>query len=106
MSPASVSVHVHTAAQPCHALRASLPHPQEMGLAPLLPLRTRVVNGWDNCCTGHVCLDLSKQVGAGGGGCGRVCLDLRQAVACIDGASAGRALGYSQHAATRVPGGQ
>ncbi|KAG2495322.1 hypothetical protein HYH03_006592 [Edaphochlamys debaryana] len=34
---------------------------QELSLAPLLPLRTRVVNGWDACCSGHIKLDLAQQ---------------------------------------------
>ncbi|GIL77087.1 hypothetical protein Vretifemale_6644 [Volvox reticuliferus] len=34
---------------------------QELSLAPLLPLRTRVVNGWDTCCSGHIRLDLAQQ---------------------------------------------
>ncbi|KXZ41880.1 hypothetical protein GPECTOR_253g634 [Gonium pectorale] len=34
---------------------------QELSLAPLLPLRNRVVNGWDSCCSGHIRLDLSRQ---------------------------------------------
>ncbi|KAG2439979.1 hypothetical protein HXX76_004097 [Chlamydomonas incerta] len=38
---------------------------QEFSLAPLLPQRTRVVNGWQDCCTGHMRLDLAQLVGEG-----------------------------------------
>eukprot|EP00198_Chlamydomonas_reinhardtii_P006294 XP_001695630.1 predicted protein [Chlamydomonas reinhardtii] len=32
----------------------------QLSLAPLLPVRTRVVNGWQDCCTGHMRLDLAQ----------------------------------------------